>query len=40
MRLYKGYWGTNEDVCELFSLMARDEARHAVFINDALRKQT
>jgi len=29
---------TNQDVCELFAMMARDEARHAGFINDALRE--
>ncbi len=30
--------GKNEDVTGLFQLMARDEARHAGFINDALRE--
>ena len=30
--------GANEDVTKLFQLMARDEARHAGFINDALRE--
>ncbi|MCY4305363.1 MAG: magnesium-protoporphyrin IX monomethyl ester (oxidative) cyclase [Aestuariivita sp.] len=30
--------GKNRDVTQLFQLMARDEARHAGFINDALRE--